>query len=178
MLINATNLVFFDSTQYPGRLVVVLETDDRHEFGLLKGPTMERAPTIEDPKLSGGGFEAFEVILKSNPKPNQVLRYHFAATSLKSGALTYPTGRELILVESDGDWSVHFAGVEVALPDYGAMVTVEGEGKSKTIQLAREVAAAKLSDLASAQSNLQKRRTPKANPKKARKSLVSSKGSV
>ena len=117
MLINATNLVFFDSTQYPGRLVVVLETDDRHEFGLLKGPTMERAPTIEDPKLSGGGFEAFEVILKSNPKPNQVLRYHFAATSLKSGALTYPTGRELILVESDGDWSVHFAGVEVALPD-------------------------------------------------------------
>jgi hypothetical protein len=140
---------------------------------------MERAPTIEDPKLSGGGFEVFEVILESNPKPNQVLRYHFAATSLKSGAyLTYPTGRELILVESEGDWSVHFAGVEVALPDYGAMVTVEGEGKSKTIQLAREVAAAKLSDLASAQSNLQKRRTPKANPKKARKSLVSSKGSV
>lgn len=167
MLIDATNLVFFDSTQYPGRLVVVLETDGRHEFGLLEGPTMERAPTIEDPKLSGGGFEVFEVILESNPKPNQVLRYHFAATSLKSGAyLTYPTGRELILVESEGDWSVHFAGVEVALPDYGAMVTVEG--KSKTIQLAREVASAKLSDLASAQ----KRRTPKANPKKTRKTLV------
>lgn len=149
MLIDATNLVFFDSTQYPGRLVVVLETDGRHEFGLLGGPTMERAPTIEDPKLSGGGFEVFEVILKSHPKPNQVLRYHFAATSLKSGAyLTYPTGRELILVESEGDWSVHFAGVEVALPDYGVLSAA--------------------------------RRTARASQgsKKARKSLVSSKGSV
>lgn len=123
MLINATNLVFFDSTLYPGRLVIVLETDDRHELGLLEGPNMERAPTVEDSYYSGGGFEVFEVIRKLNPKPNQVLRYHFAATSLKSGAyVTYPTGRKLTLVESEGDWSVHFAGVEVALPDYGKVV--------------------------------------------------------
>lgn len=123
MLINATNLVSFDSTLYPGRLVIVLETEDRHELGLLEGPNMERAPTVEDSYYSGGGLEVFEVIRKPNPKPNQVLKYHFAATSLKSGVyVTYPTGRELTLVESEGDWSVRFAGVEVALPDYAKVV--------------------------------------------------------
>ncbi len=123
MLINATNLVFFDSTLYPGRLVIVLETEDRHELGLLEGPNMERAPTVEDSYYSGGGFEVFEIIRKPNPKPNQVLRYYFAATALENGAyITYPTGRELILEESEGDWSVHFAGVEVALPDYAKVV--------------------------------------------------------
>lgn len=123
MLINTTDRVFFDSTLYPGRLVVVLETEDRHELGLLEGPTMERAPTVEDSYYSGGGLEVFEVIRKPHLQPNHVLRYYFAATSFENGVyITYSTGRELILQDSEGDWSVHFAGVEVALPDYGKVV--------------------------------------------------------
>jgi len=139
MLIDATGLVVFDASLYSGRLVVVLETDGRPGLGLLEGPTMERAPTIEDPEFSADGFEVFEVILKSNSKSNQELRYHFAATSLKSGAYTtYPTGRELILVDSEGDWSVVFAGVEVALPDYGKVVLgVKGarQGQEKAFRV-------------------------------------------
>jgi hypothetical protein len=132
VFINTTLGTFFDPVQYPGRLLVCLNTDDRPECGVFSGTDCnfdagdkkQRMQTIEHPEFSGEGLEVFEIVRHPRAPLNQIRQYHYGAISWKYGGyLSYPTGQELVLTEHNSSeehfWTVHFAGVQVLLPDYG-----------------------------------------------------------
>ena len=136
MLIIASTVghgIVFDPQEAPGKLRIVVETDELKEFGVFSGQhagfeyeaeMCQRMPTVKHRKWSGFGMEVFEITRPSRARRQELRSYHYAVISKVNAVYTvYPSGKELALTEhypnkSKPYWEVRFAGVSVILPDF------------------------------------------------------------
>jgi hypothetical protein len=130
MLISTHPGIIFNPIEYPGRLIVCVNTGDNPDYGVFSGhgagfdldatDTDQRMPTIDVPGDSYGA-EYFEIRRERSSPPHQLRQYHYAVIEEHDRTyVTYPKGQELVLVDTHGaPWYLHLDKVTVILPDYG-----------------------------------------------------------
>lgn len=130
MLINTTLSTVFDPSLYKGRLVFVVDTDNRMECGVFSGKydgfenkldMNKRQSVIHDELWSGAGLEVFEVSIPRLAQKDQSRSYRFVLIKWINSVYSsgYPNGFEFSLVDTnDQNWYLSFDKVTVILPDY------------------------------------------------------------
>ncbi len=137
MLIRLFSQVCLSFTEYPGQLVIHMNTDNREDCGVFSGrhagftspeEMNQRMPTLpQDSDDIGTGFMKFVITRDPIVSPHPTSRtYPYLITQRESGVyLSYLKSKELILTETTHtdnqatEWYMYFNGSTILLPDYG-----------------------------------------------------------